>query len=647
MVPDFIPGFLQVHVLGIYYLLLVSSHRIATTAHDVVHMFASSPAALLRNVLRVLIPVSIALNIYLYSYPAFSLCAFPLPENRNSASTSNGAGEDAAWSAFVETVKLHLPLSLRGNASAARQHAPFRLLALGDPQLEGDTSIPNAYSASFPHLNRVVDHVLFRSTHGSLLQRVRQTLHDTVDFYLDDIPNTLESIRKRIDLFGNDFYLAHIYHTVRWWAAPTHVAVLGDLLGSQWVSDDEFEKRASRYWNRVVRGSERISDELALFPSDEYLIAGCLDCAPSSETEAWTRRLINVAGNHDIGYAGDINDDRLQRFERQFGRANYELRFEIPLSSLSPAAAASVYHPDTNPDSRRLAPQLRIVNLNDMNLDTPALNPAIQDATYNFVNAVINTAAAVDLEGHFTLVLTHVPLHKPEGVCVDAPLFEFHDHDGSLKEQNMLSPDASRGFLQGIFGMSGDPDAPGSGKGRQGVILNGHDHEGCDTFHFINQLQGASPANRSWDVMRWTPARDGGIVGKPGHPGVREITVRSMMGDFGGNAGLLSVWFDEETWDWKFDFATCALGRQHFWWLVHILDFVILVFAPVYICLAILRMAGLYADRWPSSWASSTAAARKPQRSPPDTKPVGNGKPPGNGKPIGNGKASKPSPVVS
>jgi hypothetical protein len=47
-----------------------------------------------------------------------------------------------------------------------------------------------------------------------------------------------------------------------------------------------------------------------------------------------------------------------------------------------------------------------------------------------------------------------------------------------------------------------------------------------------------------------------------------------MMGDFGGNAGLLSLWFDEETWDWRFEFVNCKLGTQHIWWVVHILDLI-------------------------------------------------------------------------
>jgi hypothetical protein len=521
-------------------------------------------------------------------FPLFQQCAFPLP-------LPDGRGADTGFAAFRETAKLHSPTDGKSRTGTSQDAlAPFRLLALGDPQLEGDTSIPNAHGKSFPHLSSLLSHLSFQSTHPSLRQRIRQSLHDTIDIYFEDIPNTIESIRKRIDLFGNDFYLAHIYRTVRWWTQPTHVSVLGDLVGSQWLDDEEFERRSKRYWTRVFRQGERVPDEISRLPAEDYDLAGILGDSGDTETrEAWTRRVINVAGNHDIGYAGDINDERFQRFEAAFGKANYELRFELPLSNAT--LNATVYDELTNRDSERLVPEIRVVVLNDMNLDTPALSTEIQDATYNFINSVINTASAVEFKGHFTVVLTHVPLYKPEGVCVDAPFFDFHEHDGTLKEQNLLSADASRGFLEGIYGMNGDANAPGNGRGRHGVILNGHDHEGCDTWHFINQSLG--PQDRTWEVRRWQQAKDSGIVGAAGLPGIREITVRSMMGDFGGNAGLLSAWFDEEVWEWRFEYATCPLGTQHLWWAVHILDLTTVAIIVATAALAVVSAFGLDAGK--------------------------------------------------
>lgn len=560
-------------------------------------MTRPSPTAILRNGLRVLVPVSVLLTAYLYLFPVFSTCAFPLPPETIDEKADTGRA------AFAETAMLHWPVSkpnaTENSTTIRRPLAPFRLLALGDPQLEGDTSIPTEYLGVFPHVKELLRHVTFQSSHQSLRHRVRQTLHDTIDVFLVDVFDALESIRKRIDLFGNDFYLAHIYRTVHWWTRPTHVTVLGDLLGSQWVSEDEFFRRSNRFWNRVFRGGRRVPDDVAAYPADEYDLSGYLSTngTPTNESSVWTQRIINVAGNHDIGYAGDINLERTERFERAFGKVNYELRFELPLSS--DELAATVYDEHKNPSSTRLVPELRLIVLNDMNLDTPVASPELQDETYAFINQVIHTAAAVEYKGHFTVILTHVPLFKPAGICVDSPLFEFHDHDGTLREQNQLSLPASKGFLEGILGMSGDSSAPGQGRGRRGVILNGHDHEGCDTWHYINQSAPGvddDGVERSWQVKRWRHATREGLVGRDDAPGTREITVRSMMGDFGGNAGLLSLWFDEETWEWRMEYATCPLGTQHLWWLVHILDLIVVVGMALSILGAVLIAAGMDID---------------------------------------------------
>ena len=569
-------------------------------------MTALSPTAILRNGLRLLFPLAIVLTTYLYLYPIFNTCAFPLPPDRD------GLAADKGHAAYIETAKLHWPNGAAGavgnnddgpSASkrppSSRQLAPFRLLSLGDPQLEGATSIPINYLGVFPHVSSLIRHVTFQSKHGSLRERVRQSFHDVIDILFDDVFYMFESLRKRLDHFGNDFYLAHQYRTLRWWTRPTHVTVLGDLVGSQWLDDEEFDRRANRYWSRVFRGGERVPDEVAAFPADEYDLTGYLGGGESEDgSGTWTRRIINVAGNHDIGYAGDINTERTERFERAFGKINYELRFELPLNrTRSGSDAAFDASNNPAPDSNRLVPELRIVVLNDMNLDTPAASTELQDATYHFVNKVIGTSTAVEFKGHYTVILTHVPLYKPAGVCVDDPMFAFHDHDGSLKEQNQLSSAASNGFLEGMLGMSGDVSAPGNGKGRPGIILNGHDHEGCDTWHFINQSELEDGKGREWEVKRWRQAKKAGLVGKEGLPGVREITVRSMMGDFGGNAGLLSLWFDETSWEWKSDYASCPLGTQHFWWFVHFLDLAVLVAVVLYVFAGLMGAVGVDADK--------------------------------------------------
>lgn len=58
------------------------------------------------------------------------------------------------------------------------------------------------------------------------------------------------------------------------------------------------------------------------------------------------------------------------------------------------------------------------------------------------------------------------------------------------------------------------------------------------------------------------------------------------MGDYAGNAGLLSLWFDKDTWDWQYEFVNCGLGTQHLWWIVHILDLITIGFVLAYTILS-------------------------------------------------------------
>lgn len=61
------------------------------------------------------------------------------------------------------------------------------------------------------------------------------------------------SLRTKLDLWGNDHYLSHIYNVLAPNLAPTHVAVMGDLISSQWISDDEFYERGVRFSERIFR----------------------------------------------------------------------------------------------------------------------------------------------------------------------------------------------------------------------------------------------------------------------------------------------------------------------------------------------------------------------------------------------------------
>lgn len=501
-----------------------------------------------------LLPLTIALTTYLYLYPYFHACHFPAPPPSAHNVFDNCTFDD-------DILRSHY---------ANRQIAPFRLLALGDPQLEGDTSLPSAPEYQFPGLRQLASWL--RAGRPFLaLDGLQSGLHDVIN----DMLRGLEYTRKQIDLVGNDYYLAHQYRALHWYTEPTHVTILGDLLGSQWIGDEEFERRSARFWHRVFKGASLAPKGLLKeYAAPTFVRTDWQTDDDESKYERektvevlgaspeWPNRIINVVGNHDIGYAGDIDENRISRFEKQFGPVNGDIQFTLPLQQ------CNLSHPPLFP------PTLRLVILNTMNLDSPALETLPQQTTYKFINSVIDTSSPVGDDTTATILLTHIPLHKEAGICIDAPLFTYFpdDEGGGIKEQNMVSKDMSKqAILHGIFGKNLDPFAPANGMGRGGIILTGHDHEGCDIYHY------GFKNNTEWYASNWGGKEAREALADGNVPGVREVTVRSMMGEFGGHAGLVSAWFDLEKGKWEIEVGGCDLGVQHWWWAVHITDFVAII----------------------------------------------------------------------
>lgn len=503
------------------------------------------------SIFQFLIYPAIVISALLYLYPLFFGCTFPSPSSSLSASQGkpNTCYFDAGQKADGQDDTTPQPPPLP-------DLAPFRLLVFGDPQLEGDTSLPDPSAPTFPSLQSLRH--LKPSYQPDDLRTNLDHLKAIARALLDqDIPLFLRASRKRLDLLGNDFYLAHIYRTLHWWLRPTHVAVLGDLLGSQWIADEEFTRRTDRFWNRVFRRGRKVEDALTNNFGGTSEVLG--------EDSAWKDRVITVAGNHDVGYAGDMTSERLARFERSFGPSNWSVKFTLPGHDNSTATTI---------------PELHLIALNSMNLDGPAFAPHLQQQTYDFINSRLlpsNAAnAPVSDPSSATLLLTHIPLFKRYGVCVDGPYFAYHDelYGAGVAEQNHLSRAASAPILEGVFAKNGNPLVDGAGLGRDGLVLAGHDHEGCDVFHYIPHDVPRDGAE--WHAERWEDAR--AARQDPDVPGLREVTLRSMMGSYGGNAGMLSAWFDEAEGRWRFEVEMCAAGAQHFWWAVHVFDLVALLF---------------------------------------------------------------------
>ncbi|KAK5165846.1 uncharacterized protein LTR77_008769 [Saxophila tyrrhenica] len=472
-------------------------------------------STILLALFRFFTPPAIILTLGLYFYAPLLDCSFPVV--RRAVPGCSIPGQERA----------RIP----------EETAPFRLLAFGDPQLEGDTSLPPPDAPYFPRLNelgrRLKDWEVGEFEWKDAVKEV----------VLWDIPRHIYAARKRLDLWGNDLYLAHIYRTVFWWSQPTHVVVLGDLLGSQWIGNEEFKRRSDRFWKKVFKGAERVPRAI----TDSSGRAEVL-----GQDESWKRRIIAVAGNHDIGYAGDLDDHRIERFEETYGNVNWDIRFRLDNVSTSPGTEKSM--PFGSQTLTPQDPELHLVILNTMNLDSPAYNEALQQQSRDFAESTLfhpssnpNTA---------TILLTHIPLHKPDGVCVDSEFFDWFpdDQGGGIKEQNFLLKGSSDYLLNGLTA---------HGSHQSAIVLNGHDHEGCDTYHFHPGQPGEGP----WEAKHFNAAeeeRQNEVL-----TGIREITVRSMM-------GFLSGWWDKEEARWKFEYSSCPFGIQHIWWGVHIFDLVVI-----------------------------------------------------------------------
>ncbi len=467
---------------------------------------------------RFLAPPAVIFTLLLYFYAPLFDCSFPVA--RRTVPGCSIPGQE----------RNRIP----------GETAPFRLLAFGDPQLEGDTSLPPPDAPIFPRVNELV----WRVRNGGLGGFAWKDAVSEVVRH--DIPRHLYAFRKRLDLWGNDLYLAHIYRTVYWWSQPTHVVVLGDLLGSQWIGDEEFKRRSERFWKRVFKGAERVPRAITDSGGRVEVLR---------EDDRWERRIIAVAGNHDIGYAGDIDEGRIKRFEEMYGNVNWDIRFKLDNVSLEAKKRTPF-------GSQQLAPQqpeLHIVVLNTMNLDSPAKNLELQQQSRDFAESQVFPSDTARNPNSATILLTHIPLHKPNGVCVDSEYIDWFP-EGGIKEQNFLLRGSSDYLLNGLTAL---------GEHSNAIILNGHDHEGCDTYHYHRGEDGPG----AWEAKHYAFARDERQT--EGLTGIREITVRSMMGSFYGNTGFLSGWWDKEEERWRFEYASCTFGVQHVWWGVHVFDLVV------------------------------------------------------------------------
>ncbi|ANZ73674.1 BA75_00515T0 [Komagataella pastoris] len=437
--------------------------------------------------------ITILINIYLYTYPSFN------SERCSWATTEVKTGSLTNWESLVLQIPYFGDIFQQyflDESKLEDNSDDIKILALGDPQINGNW--PNT-----PYI-------------------------------------------KRLDNFGNDYYLGHIYRTMKRRLLPSHVAVMGDLFSSQWISDSEYYNRTRRYMTRLFPQPEQHTlDAMNFVDKHEdvdwrtfygWMNGNLNDGSFLKEEEYayydiydWTKPriegqplFINITGNHDVGY-GDTTYQHLARYRKLFGKDNYFIEY------------------DNNTDH-----PWRIVVLNSLALDGPLLQPEFQTYTWQFVEML----SKQKYPGQ-TILMTHIPFYKREGLCIDGPFVEYFTEEnaledyriGLLKSENHLQYETSQKVLNAVF-QSGKP----------GIVLTGHDHEGCENFYSKDE-------NNVW-------VADKSVKNKNFY--IKEATVRAMMGDFDGHAGIMTGHLNKSTGLWEWNYSSCPFSVQHVWWVGHV-----------------------------------------------------------------------------
>lgn len=444
--------------------------------------------------------VALALNVFVYFYPNIvntpNQCQWHNSSLRSKYEILNSYLPQLPW---LETVLLNFP-SLQEqktyNAYENGRVSDIHMLTFGDPQINGNWEIT-------PYI-------------------------------------------KRLDNYGNDYYLGHIYNTMKRRLRPSHVAVMGDQFSLQWIYDSEFYNRTRRFVERLFPRDpiykqtvletwakhedydwvawldrEQHMDPLDRFTSRSYQDLYDWYFLELKKPNFENPLFINLTGNHDVGYSGDATWQHMARFHLLFGQNNYVINY-----------------------NQGTPEQWRLVVLDSLTLEGPALQEEFRDYTWSFLEHLERQNA--NFTGS-TILLTHIPFYKKAGLCADGPEHIYYENyerepykNGKLRLQNHLLYETTQRVFDIVF-----PNAD-----KEGIILTGHDHVGCDTWY--------SHYNGEWVAGRDKTNSD--------RKHIHEVVVRAMMGEFQGQTGLVTGQFDYTESAWKFQFSYCSFVVQHVWW---------------------------------------------------------------------------------
>ena len=270
-----------------------------------------------------------------------------------------------------------------------------------------------------------------------------------------------QGLYGELDLLLNDLYFTHIMDNAYRFIRPDLVFVLGDLISRHQVSSREFSLRAARLHaiferdgltsvDRPLQSTSLHSQDPSLsIPTDtlpsfsinllsEINDVKSLSSSSRSNSETYKTRLVYLVGNHDVGYGGEMQVDRMREWEAQFGSSNRLLR-------------------------SRTGHWMAV--LNSQTLDSPR-EESMREATLEHIRAMQEQVARA---GGGPLVLAkHIPLHKEAGFCADAPLVQTRRLGTLVTKQNFMTPNSTQLLLEAL---------------RPVLVFNGHDHEGCHYVH--------------------------------------------------------------------------------------------------------------------------------------------------------------------
>ncbi|KAJ2473316.1 hypothetical protein GGI02_000939 [Coemansia sp. RSA 2322] len=310
-----------------------------------------------------------------------------------------------------------------------------------------------------------------------------------------------EPATGKYDLLVNDYYQHHVYKATIAAFCPHYVVTMGDIFSSQWVSKDEYNRRLQRFrWiSHQIDSSNR----------------------PTRSNHIY----YYMAGNHDIGYGEETEAYHINRFASNFGPLNTEWLTRVD----------GKLH--------------RFAILNAMNLDKTR-HAEYRAQAWSFVK---HLAAERQQNPEIPLILfSHIPLHKQADACTAAAGTRYLD--GFVEYQDYLSPTTSAYLLHCLAPV---------------FVLSGHDHDGCRAAHTVKadagygialgnsgkllrlskDLCGMSPEdldNYQASIEAFAHQTVAPATGFNGTAGTStwdtlEVTVRSVMGAYGGAAGVFDI----------------------------------------------------------------------------------------------------------